>query len=73
MTTRLMVTRKSLIVLTGVALTLFAVAGIIGNHQHGVLYVIANVAWWSFVLCALYLVVASAATILRHRTRLDRS
>jgi len=68
-----MVTRKSLFLVTAVALVLFATAGIIGNHEHGALYVIANVAWWSFVLCALYLVVASATILLRRRSRLTRS
>jgi hypothetical protein len=68
-----MVTRKSLGLLAGTTLALFAVAGIIGNHQHGALRVIANVAWWAFVLCALFLVVASVATIVRHRARFSRS
>jgi len=67
-----MVTRKSLGLLAGTTLALFAVAGIIGNHQHGALRVIANVAWWAFVLCALFLVVASVATIVRHRARVSR-
>ena len=68
-----MVTRKSLGLLAGTTLALFAVAGIIGNHQHGALRVIANVAWWAFVLCALCLIVASVATIVRHRARSGRS
>lgn len=68
-----MVTRKSLASLAGVTLALFAVAGIIGNHEHGVLNVIANVAWYAFLICALFLIVASVATIVRHRTRLSRS
>jgi len=68
-----MVTRKSLGLLAGTTLALFAVAGIIGNHQHGALQVIANIAWWAFVLCALFLIVASVATIMRHRARARRS
>jgi len=68
-----MVTRKSLGVLAGVTLVLFAVAGIIGNHQHGALQVIANIAWWGFILCALFLIVTSIATIVRHRARLNGS
>jgi hypothetical protein len=67
-----MVTRKSLGTLAGITLALFAVAGIIGNHQHGALNVIANIAWWGFLLCALFLIVASVATIVRHRARLGR-
>jgi hypothetical protein len=68
-----MVTRKSLTLLTGLTLALLAVSGIIGNHQHGVLKVIANIGWWGFVVCALVLIVTSVATIGRHRSRLSRS
>jgi hypothetical protein len=68
-----MVTRKTLSLLAGVTLALFAVAGIIGNHQHGAISVIANIAWWGFVVCALVLVATSVATIRRHRSRIDRT
>ncbi len=68
-----MVTRKSLTLLTGITFALLAVAGVIGNHQHGVLNVIANIAWWGFVVCALVLILTSVATIHRHRSRLSRS
>ena len=68
-----MVTRKSLSILVGVTLALLAISGIIGNHEHGVLKVIANVAWWGFVVCALVLVATSVTTIRRHRTRVGRS
>jgi hypothetical protein len=67
------VTRKSLISLTCITLAFFAAAGIIGNHQHGVLNVLANIAWWSFVVCAIVLIAASVATIRRHRSRVSRS
>jgi len=67
-----MVTRKSLALLAGTTLVLFAVSGIIGNHHHGALNVIATVAWWGFLLCALFLIVASVATIVRHRARPSR-
>jgi hypothetical protein len=70
---KIVVTRKSLILLTAITLGLFAVAGIIGNHEHGVLQVIANIAWWSFVVCAIVLIAASAATLRRHRSRATRS
>ena len=66
-------TRKSLGLLAAITLVLFAAAGIIGNHRHGALNVIASVAWWGFLLCALFLIVASAATIIRHRGRLGRA
>ena len=68
-----MVTRKTLSLLAGVTLALFATAGIIGNGQHGALSVIANIAWWGFVVCALVLVATSVATIRRHRSRVDRT
>ena len=68
-----MVTRKSLTLLTGITLALLAVAGIIGNHQHGALNVIANIAWWSFVVCAIVLIAASIATIRRRRSRVSGS
>jgi uncharacterized membrane protein len=67
------VTRKSLALLTGIALALLAVSGIIGNHQHGVLKIIANIGWWGFVVCALVLILTSVATIRRHRSRPSRS
>jgi len=67
-----MVTRKSLSILTAVTLALLAISGIIGNHQHGALKVIANIAWWGFVLCALALIATSVATIRRHRSRQNR-
>ena len=68
-----MVTRKSLTLLAGTTLALLAIAGIIGNHRHGALNVIANIAWWSFVVCAIILVAASVSTIRRHRSRATRS
>jgi len=68
-----MITRKNLTVLVGVTLALFAVSGIIGNHAHGALNVIANIAWWSFVVCAIVLIAASIATIRRRRSRVSGS
>ncbi|HTX30071.1 MAG TPA: hypothetical protein VMD09_01735 [Solirubrobacteraceae bacterium] len=68
-----MVTRKSLALLAGITLVFLAVAGILGNHQHGALNVIAGIAWFGFLICALFLIVASVATIFRHRTRVSRS
>jgi hypothetical protein len=68
-----MVTRKSLGLLAGVTLALFAAAGVIGNHQHGTLNVLGTIAWWGFLICALFLIVASVATILRHRSRYPAS
>ena len=68
-----MVTRKSLGLLAGITLALFAVAGIIGNHQHGALNVIANIAWFGFVAGALFLIVASIATLRRYRAGTRRT
>jgi hypothetical protein len=68
-----MVTRKTLSLLIAVTLALLAISGIIGNHQHGVLMVLANIAWWGFVVCALALIATSIATIRRHRSRYSRS
>ncbi|HSS09866.1 MAG TPA: hypothetical protein VLL25_08285 [Acidimicrobiales bacterium] len=68
-----MVTRKSLGLLAAVTVVLFAISGIIGNHQHGALRVIANVAWWGFVVGALMLLSASVATIGHHRKRVRNS
>jgi len=64
-----MITRKSLIVLAGITLILMAVAGIIGTNHHGVVNVISRIAWFGFLVCALFLVLASLATIVRHRAR----
>jgi hypothetical protein len=66
------VTRRSLTLLAGITLALLAVAGIIGNHRHGAVNVIANIAWWGFVVSAIVLIAASLATIRRHRSRLTR-
>jgi hypothetical protein len=68
-----MVTRKSLGLLAAVTVVLFAIAGIIGNHEHGALRVIANIAWWGFVLGVLMLLSASVATIVNHRKRVRNS
>jgi hypothetical protein len=68
-----MVTRRSLTLLTGITLALLAIAGIIGQHHHGALKIIANIGWWGFVICALVLILTSAATIRRHRSRSSRS
>ncbi len=68
-----MITRKSLGRLAGVTLVLFIVAAVMGDKGHGVRLVIGRIVWWSFVACALFLVVASVVTIARHRARRVRS
>jgi hypothetical protein len=68
-----MVTRKSLISLAAVTLVLLAISGIIGTGHHGALHVIALAAWIGFLVGALCLIVASVATLARHRGRLRNS
>lgn len=67
-----MVTRRSLGALAVVTLVLFAIAGLIGNHQHGAVGVISDVAWFGFLISLLLLVVGSATVIMRSRARLTR-
>jgi nitric oxide reductase large subunit len=68
-----MITRKSLAALAGITLALAIVAGAIGTSHHGVINVISHIAWFGFLACALFLVVASVATIVRHGARRVRS
>jgi hypothetical protein len=65
-----MVTRKALIALAIFTLVCFAVAGIIGNHRHGFVMAIADVAWTGMLLGLLFLIVGSATAIVRSRRRL---
>jgi hypothetical protein len=68
-----MITRKSLAVLACITLALAIVAGAIGTSHHGVINVISRIAFFGFLACALFLVVASVATIVRHGARRVRS
>jgi ABC-type nickel/cobalt efflux system permease component RcnA len=68
----IMVTRKSLGLLSAAALILLIISGLIGQHRHGAVRVVAFAAWWGFVICALVLVVASVATIVRRREQRNR-
>jgi hypothetical protein len=68
-----MITRKSLGRLAGLTLVLFAVAVIIGDNGHGGIQVLGRIVWWSFVACALFLVIASVVTIARRGSRRVRS
>jgi hypothetical protein len=63
-----MVSRRSLGLLAGTTLVLAALAGAIGEH-----HVVGKVAFFGFLACALFLIVASVATLVRHRGRLRRS
>ena len=65
-----MLTRKSLTVLAGVTLVCFALAGILGNHHHGLRQAVADIAWTGFLLGLLLTLVASALVLVRSRRRL---
>jgi hypothetical protein len=67
-----MVTRRSLAVLAVATLVLFAVAGVIGNHRHGAVGTVGDVAWFGFLLSLVLLVVASAAVLMRRPKRPSR-
>jgi hypothetical protein len=67
-----MVTRRLLGALAVVTLVLFAAAGLLGNHNHGAVGVLSDIAWLGFLICLLLLVVASATVIMRSRARLRR-
>jgi hypothetical protein len=68
-----MITRKALIGLAIFTLVCFAVAGIIGNHRHGFVMAIGDVAWFGMLLGLLFLVVGSATAIVRSRRRVGNS
>jgi hypothetical protein len=68
-----MITRKSLGLLAGITLVLFAVAAIIGQNRHGAIDIVGRIVWWTFVVCALFLLVASITTIARRGNRRVRS
>jgi branched-subunit amino acid permease len=65
-----MVTRRSLVALAIFTLVCFAVAGIIGNHRHGFVMAIGDIAWTGMLLGLLFLVVGSTTAIIRSRRRL---
>ena len=68
-----MVTRRSLTILSAVTLVLFAASGLLGKGRHGLVRAIAFTSWWGFVACAVLLVAASIATVVRHRRRTTRT
>lgn len=68
-----MVTRKSLGALAIATVALFAIAGIVGQHRHGIVQAIGDVAWNGFLLCLLLLVVGSVVVLVRSRGRLRRT
>jgi branched-subunit amino acid permease len=68
-----MITRKALIGLAIFTLICFVVAGIIGNHRHGFVMAIGDIAWTGMLLGLLFLVVGSATAIVRSRRRLGNS
>jgi cytochrome c oxidase assembly factor CtaG len=68
-----MITRKSLGGLAGITLVLFTVAVIMGDNGNGARLIVGRIFWWSFVACALFLVVASVTTIARRGKQRVRS
>jgi hypothetical protein len=68
-----MVTRRSLTILSAVTVVLFATSGLLGKGQHGLIRAIAFTSWWAFVACAVLLVAASIATVVRHHRRTSRT
>jgi hypothetical protein len=68
-----MVTRRSLGALAALTLVFFAVAAAVGNHHHGLRQVVADVSWNGFLLCLLFLIVASVFVLVRARGRLRRT
>jgi hypothetical protein len=60
-----MITRKTLGGLAILTLVLFGIAAIVGQHQHGFVQAIGDVAWNGFILCLLLLVVASLVVLVR--------
>ena len=69
-----MITRKALVALAIFTLVCFAVAGLMGQHHHGVREVTGDIAWNGFLLGLLLLVVASGVVLVRSaRSRVRRS
>lgn len=60
-----MVTRRTLAGLAILTLICFAVAGIIGQHRHGVVMAIGDIAWNGFLLGLLLLIVGSVFVLVR--------
>ena len=60
-----MLTAKTLKYLAAVTAVLFAVAAVIGEGND-VLWIVDDIVWFGFLLCALTLVVLSAGVLVRH-------
>ena len=61
-----MINRTTLAALAAVTLALFAGAAVIGE-DNDVLWVVDDIIWFGFLLCALALVVATIAVLVRGR------
>jgi hypothetical protein len=59
--------RSTLIGLAVLAASGFAVAAILGNGRHGALHIVADVAWTTFLISALAVVLVGAATLTKSR------
>ena len=60
-----MINRRALIGLAIFTLACFTVAGIVGNHHHGLRQAVGDVAWNGFLLGLLLTLVASVVVIVR--------
>jgi hypothetical protein len=60
-----MINRKALTGLAIFTLVCFAIAGIVGNHHHGLRQVVADISWNGFLLGLLLTIVASVVVIVR--------
>jgi hypothetical protein len=67
-----MVTSKTLKYLAAVTAVLFAASAVIGSGND-VLYIVDDLVWFGFLLCALTLIVLSLGVLVRSRKRSDRS
>jgi uncharacterized membrane protein len=61
-----MITRKSLAVLAGFTLVMFAIAGLVGQHpKEKAVDVIATISWNGFLIGLLLLIVGSVVVLVR--------
>ena len=60
-----MITRKRLGVLAVITIILLGLATLLRNEHHGVAATVGFLAWWSFVICAVVVVLSSAAIVVR--------
>ena len=62
-----MLTRKSFAILAAITLVCFVVAGIVGQHHHGVVQAIGDIAWTGLLIGIFLLIVGSVVVLVRSR------